>query len=265
MQRPVLIIIIVLICIGLLNSLCFNLLPYDSPLLDVLRRTSILGKIIYVGTIAKSFLMIYHFGSQKKWWISGSFAGMLIVGFILDIYQSYILDIPSDLDIDLEPHYSILNVIGYGHLVITLGLCVACILEGRQKYVWLMYFGIANGVITVLGFSLSQFEFYGSIFAWFRFLWLIPNIMLLVYFIKRLQPEPLASESSLIDDADLKEAKRKNASKDLVVGGLWFLGGISVTVLTYSAASNGGGTYFVAYGAIIFGAVQFIRGLMRLK
>jgi hypothetical protein len=265
MQRPVLIIIIVLICIGLLNSLCFYLLPYESPLLDGLRKESILGQIIHLGFITKSFLIIYHFGSQKKWWISGSFAGMLIVGFILDVYQNYIFDIPSDLDIDLEPHYSLLTVIGYGHAVITLVLCIACIIEGRLKFVWLMYFGIANGVITVLGFSLSQFEFYGSIFAWFRFLWLIPNIMLLVYFIKRLQPEPLAGESSLIDDADLKEAKRKNASKDLVVGGLWFLGGIIVTVVTYSAASSGGGTYVVAYGAIIFGAVQFVRGLMRLK
>lgn len=265
MQRPVLIIIIVLICLGLLNSLCFNLLHYDAPLLDVLRRETILGQIIYVGSITKSFLIIYHFGSQKKWWVSVSFAAVLIVGFIIDVYQSYIEKIPYDSDIDLEPHYSILNLIGYGYIVITLVLSVACILEGRHKFVWLMYFGITNGVIIVSAQLLSQFEFYGTIYAWFRFLWLIPNIMLLVYFIQRLQPVPLAVEASLIDEADVIEAKRKNASKDLVVGGLWFLGGISVTVVTYSSASSGGGTYFVAYGAIIFGAVQFIRGLMRLK
>jgi hypothetical protein len=58
------------------------------------------------------------------------------------------------------------------------------------------------------------------------------------------------------------EALRAAATKDMVVGGLWCGGGILVTALTYSAAS-GGGTYVVAWGAIIFGGVQFVRGLMK--
>jgi uncharacterized membrane protein len=36
--------------------------------------------------------------------------------------------------------------------------------------------------------------------------------------------------------------------------------GLIITVLTYSAASNGG-TYFVAYGPIIFGVILVIRGI----
>lgn len=265
MQRPVLIIIIILICLGLLNSLCYNLFSYDSDIMNALSRERILGQLIYVGFIARSFLIIYHFGSQKKWWISGSLAAVLIVGFVLDFYQSYILSIPYDSGIDMEPYYSILTVVGYGYSVIELVLCVACIREGRLKFVWLMYFGIANGVIIILSHLLNQFEFFGDIFVWFRFLWMIPNVLLLVYFIKRLQPEASGVEQISISEVDVKEEKRKTASKDLIVGGLWFLGGISVTVITYSSASSGGGTYVVAYGAIIFGGIQFIRGLMRLK
>lgn len=57
----------------------------------------------------------------------------------------------------------------------------------------------------------------------------------------------------------ITEAKRKQANKDMLVGGLWCVGGLVVTIATMAAAS-GGGTYVVAWGAIIFGAIQFIRG-----
>ena len=60
-------------------------------------------------------------------------------------------------------------------------------------------------------------------------------------------------------DHVLKEAGRKN----MLFGALWCIGGTLVTLITYSAASAnpGGGSYVVAWGAIIFGAVQFFRGL----
>ncbi|HTX89994.1 MAG TPA: SH3 domain-containing protein [Anaerolineales bacterium] len=52
--------------------------------------------------------------------------------------------------------------------------------------------------------------------------------------------------------------------KNMVYGALWFIGGIIVTVGTYSAAAaSGGGTYFVTWGAIIFGAIQFIQGFFQ--
>ncbi len=63
-----------------------------------------------------------------------------------------------------------------------------------------------------------------------------------------------------VDDA-LGEAKRAKAKKDILHGALWCGGGCIVTILTYAAASrNGGGGYMVAWGAIIFGAIQMIRG-----
>lgn len=57
-------------------------------------------------------------------------------------------------------------------------------------------------------------------------------------------------------------ARGNTATRDMVIGGVICLIGIIVTVATYSAASSGGGTYVVAWGAIIFGGWQFLRGLM---
>ena len=57
--------------------------------------------------------------------------------------------------------------------------------------------------------------------------------------------------------------KDDGATGDLFVGGLFLFGGILVTVITYGAAGPGE-TYFVAWGAILFGGFQFIRGLTKL-
>lgn len=46
-----------------------------------------------------------------------------------------------------------------------------------------------------------------------------------------------------------------------IVGGLIMLAGIVVTVVSMGAA-QGGGTYIVAWGAILFGGIQLVRGLM---
>lgn len=52
------------------------------------------------------------------------------------------------------------------------------------------------------------------------------------------------------------------ARRNMWVGGAWCAGGIAVTAYTYTAAS-GGGTYVVAWGAIIFGGFQFLKGLAK--
>jgi hypothetical protein len=46
---------------------------------------------------------------------------------------------------------------------------------------------------------------------------------------------------------------------ELGYGGLVCLVGLVITIWTYTSALNGG-TYFVAWGAIIFGAIRFFRG-----
>jgi len=49
--------------------------------------------------------------------------------------------------------------------------------------------------------------------------------------------------------------------KNMMVGGLICLVGTAATVMSYMAASSGG-TYVVAWGAIVFGAIQFCYGLV---
>jgi hypothetical protein len=53
-------------------------------------------------------------------------------------------------------------------------------------------------------------------------------------------------------------AKYKRA---MLSGVLWAVGGIIVTIVTYQLASSGG-TYVIAWGAVIFGIYDFVRGLI---
>ena len=60
-----------------------------------------------------------------------------------------------------------------------------------------------------------------------------------------------------------KSVQADAAAQNMVVGGLWCVGGIAVTALTYQAASAQGGHYIIAWGAILFGGLQFLKGLMQ--
>lgn len=50
------------------------------------------------------------------------------------------------------------------------------------------------------------------------------------------------------------------AKRRLIHGGFWLAGGLLVTTVTYRSASPGA-PYLVAWGAILFGAVQLLQGL----
>ncbi len=60
------------------------------------------------------------------------------------------------------------------------------------------------------------------------------------------------------------EVHKSNAGGDVAWGALWCIGGIAVTAITYSKAAPGG-TYIVAWGAILFGAIQFFKGLANIQ
>jgi hypothetical protein len=60
-----------------------------------------------------------------------------------------------------------------------------------------------------------------------------------------------------------KKAHREAGARNIIVGAAWCVGGIAVTALTYELAS-GGGVFVVAWGAILFGGIQFIKGLGQL-
>ncbi|HEY3321437.1 MAG TPA: hypothetical protein VGP72_13275 [Planctomycetota bacterium] len=63
------------------------------------------------------------------------------------------------------------------------------------------------------------------------------------------EPEDLSREQRL----EMAEAYKRH----MLYGALWFFGGLIVTVATMS----GGGRFILAWGAIIFGAIDFLRGL----
>ena len=53
--------------------------------------------------------------------------------------------------------------------------------------------------------------------------------------------------------------------RNVAIGAIVCIIGIAVTAGTYSAAaSGGGGHYVIAWGAIVFGAFQFLKGLFQL-
>ena len=68
-------------------------------------------------------------------------------------------------------------------------------------------------------------------------------------------------------------SRRANASKPapnvdkdqytakMIWGAIWCIGGIIVTVISYAARANVG-VYVVAWGAILWGLIDFIRGLI---
>lgn len=59
------------------------------------------------------------------------------------------------------------------------------------------------------------------------------------------------------------KAKQEAGKKNMLHGALWCLGGLAVTIFSYQAAASGGGSYVVAWGAVIFGAIQFFQGLFQ--
>jgi hypothetical protein len=58
----------------------------------------------------------------------------------------------------------------------------------------------------------------------------------------------------------MRVAYRQAGMKNVGIGMLWCVGGIVVTAITYSMAS-GGGTFVVAWGAVVIGIIQALRGL----
>lgn len=53
------------------------------------------------------------------------------------------------------------------------------------------------------------------------------------------------------------------AERDMLHGGLWLGGGLLVTVGSLVMAA--GGRFVMAWGAVIFGGIQFFRGLIRYR
>ncbi len=83
----------------------------------------------------------------------------------------------------------------------------------------------------------------------------------------KLVEKGLNAEAANVVIRNLRQAKHKVAQRDMLIGAGFCIVGLIITIATYAAAasSRSGGTYVVAWGAIIFGALQFFRGLARMR
>jgi hypothetical protein len=66
----------------------------------------------------------------------------------------------------------------------------------------------------------------------------------------------------IINDILSRENKEKKSlgKNKRLYGGFWLIGGILVSVISYSSL-EGGGTFIIAWGAIFYGLFRFLRGL----
>ena len=60
-------------------------------------------------------------------------------------------------------------------------------------------------------------------------------------------------------------ARRKQGGRELAIGFVLLLVGIAITAGTYNAVRDSGGRYVLAYGPIVVGAINIIRGLYHLS
>lgn len=91
---------------------------------------------------------------------------------------------------------------------------------------------------------------------------------LLIYVLARaardlatLQGDAAATEvaESATHDSDAQSGQRM-----MVSGAIWLVGGLVVTIASYTLASSaGGGRFVLAYGAVIYGIAQIFRGMSR--
>jgi hypothetical protein len=75
-------------------------------------------------------------------------------------------------------------------------------------------------------------------------------------------------ESAVAITDDIKKQIQKGAVKrgrrNILLGSIFFLGGLIVTIWTFSSALLYGGSYYIAWGAVLFGGMQLARGIFQV-
>jgi hypothetical protein len=76
-----------------------------------------------------------------------------------------------------------------------------------------------------------------------------------------------ASASAIVQRANqMKNERRTAGMRGMIIGGVVCAIGTVITIASYTAAEEGGGGHYViAWGAIIFGAIRFFRGLIQMS
>ncbi len=65
----------------------------------------------------------------------------------------------------------------------------------------------------------------------------------------------------------MEEDLQRTGKRNIIIGGLWLIGGITVTAGTYvlAASSSSGGTYAVTLGPILYGGVRLLYGILQIR
>ncbi len=64
-----------------------------------------------------------------------------------------------------------------------------------------------------------------------------------------------------IESPEWRQMMASKFKRHMVYGVLWAIGGIAVTIITYVTSSISG-VYLIAWGAILWGLIDFFRGLV---
>ncbi len=80
---------------------------------------------------------------------------------------------------------------------------------------------------------------------------------------KDLIGQGLEPEGAALVVRKLREIHKEAARKNKIHGALWCIGGLTVSVVTWLLAGAGlmGGSYVVAWGAVVYGAILYLRGV----
>lgn len=88
---------------------------------------------------------------------------------------------------------------------------------------------------------------------------------------KALMERGLSAEAAAVVVANLAKMRhdtvRSAALRNMAIGGIICIIGLLITFVSYSAAASSpnGGSYIVTWGAVVFGGIQFFRGLSQLR
>ena len=80
----------------------------------------------------------------------------------------------------------------------------------------------------------------------------------------RAQLGPSALANTRVQPGPRGQTAKDGALRSMGVGALLCVAGIVITSVTYSNASQSGGTYLIMWGPVVFGGWQFLKGLARL-
>jgi hypothetical protein len=64
--------------------------------------------------------------------------------------------------------------------------------------------------------------------------------------------------------APARQQEKKDGKNDMIIGGLWFAGGLILTIGSYMMVSESGGRYLITYGPIIYGIFRFFKGVAKM-